>query len=70
MDYIVHGVAKIWTRLFTLQVIILGSAESSLAFFHKMLWKNPNELWGQPNIILLNNSQFQLLENVDDKNTT
>ena len=23
----------------------------SFGIFRKMLWKNPNELWGQPNII-------------------
>ena len=27
---------------------ILGWSKSSSGFFHRMLWKNPNELFGQP----------------------
>ena len=27
---------------------IRGWSKSSLGFFHRMLWKNPNELFGQP----------------------
>ena len=30
---------------------LLGWPKSSLRFFCKRLWKNPNELFGQPNII-------------------
>ena len=27
----------------------IGLAKISFVFFHKMLWKNPNECFGQPN---------------------
>ena len=29
-------------------IIILGWPKSSFGFFHKVLWKNPNKLFGQP----------------------
>ena len=34
-----------WEFLFN----VLGWPKSSFGFFHNILWKNPNELFGQPN---------------------
>ena len=30
---------------------VLGWSKSSFRFFHNILWKNPNKLFGQPNTI-------------------
>ena len=32
---------------------ILGCPKSLFGFFHAILWKNPNELFGKPNNIIL-----------------
>ena len=37
-------------NFFLTEKYILGSSKSLFRFFHRMLWKNPNELSGQPSI--------------------
>ena len=43
-----------FTNLKSIDIImrhVLGWRKSSFGFFHKMVQKNPNKLFGQPNII-------------------
>ena len=40
--------------------IVLGWLKSSFGFFCKMLWKNPDELFGQPNILITVALQYSL----------
>ena len=35
-----------------MEPFILGWPKSSFGFFRTIVWKNPNELFGQPNIFL------------------
>ena len=35
-----------------LTIRFMGWSKSSLVFFHKIVWKNPNKLFDQPNILL------------------
>ena len=37
--------------LYKVGILILGWPKSSFGFFHYMVQKNPNELFGQPNSI-------------------
>lgn len=37
-------------RLGTAALDVLGWLKVHLGFYHKMIWKNPGELFGQPNI--------------------
>ena len=41
-----------------INILLLGWPKSSLGFFSSILQKNPNELFGQPNIYCLINMQF------------
>ena len=42
----------VYQLLIYMCMYILGCPKSSFAFSHKLLWKNPNEIFGQPNICL------------------
>ena len=62
-----------WVYVYKCTHIHTGLVESSFRLSHKMLWKNPNELFGQPNIYAcidhgrqLRNKHFKCQEQNED----
>ena len=43
------------------KVDIVGWPESSFGFFHNMLWKNLNKLFGEPNMYFLVRKKFHII---------